>query len=598
MANDRKRMIPIDYTNREFNEIREDLLEIVERFYPDRFQDWSEGSFGSLMIDAIAYVGDQLSFYLDYNVNETFLDTAYQFGNIVRHGRILGYKNSGRPSTYGQVALFALIPASATGIGPDTSYLPLLKRGTSFSSQGGLAYILTENVDFSNIMYPRVVARVNDDTGAPTHYAIKAYGNVVSGQLQQTEIDVGSFERFKAVSITDPNISEVIRVIDSEGNEYFEVEYLSQDMIYKEITNKNFLNDNVPSILKPTLVSRKFIVERNRDNIILQFGSGEAGQSNIVASPQSVAVDIFGKDYITDTTFDPTRLSKNQNFGIVPTNTTLTVVYRTTNSRNSNAAAGSINKVINPLISFPDRQLLSNNKVTAIRNSIEVFNETPITGDVTNPNIYEIKQRIYDTFPTQNRAVTQSDYENIAYRMPAKFGSILRVSVQKDPDSMKRNLNMYVISEDVTKKLALTNQTIKNNLKTWIDNYRMINDTIDILDPYIINVGLIFDIKAAPGAEKFKTLEDCMASLRQKYDSKFFIGEPLYISDIYKALNNVPNVLDVVTVKIVNKVGSNYSGNIINIQRNMSPDGGYLVTPKNAILEIKFPEIDIKGKIR
>ena len=598
MADNRKKMVPIDYTNREFNGIRDDLMEIVERFYPDKFRDWSEGSFGSLMLDAVAYVGDQLSFYLDYNVNETFLDTAYQYGNILRQGRVLGYKSTGRPSTYGIVAMFVLVPASPTAIGPDTRYIPILKRGTSFLSRAGLSYILTQNIDFSNVTYPRVVARVNDDTGSPTHYAIKAYGNVVSGQLQQEEIDVGPYERFKRVAIADPNVSEVIKVVDTEGNEYFEVDYLSQDMIYKEISNKNFLNDNVPSILKPTLVSRKFVVERGRESTIIQFGSGKEGESSVVASPQEVAIDLFGKNYTTDVTFDPTRLSKNENFGIVPSNTTLTVVYRSTNPVNSNAGAGSINKVTNAIMSFSDRQILSNDEVVAVRNSIEVFNESPITGDVTAISPYELKQRIYDTFPTQNRAVTQSDYENIALRMPAKFGSVSRVSVQKDPSAKKRNLNMYIVSEDLAGKLTLTNQTIKNNLKVWLNNYRMINDTIDILDPYIINIGIFFDIKASAGAEKFDTLQECIDAITKQYSSKFFIGESLYVSDIYKALNEVPGVLDVISVKLLNKIGSNYSGNVLDIKRNMSPDGGHLVAPKNGILEIKFPEVDIKGKVR
>ena len=494
--------------------------------------------------------------------------------------------------------MFVLVPASPTAIGPDTRYIPILKRGTAFLSRNGLSYILTQNIDFSNVTYPRVVARVNDDTGSPTHYAIKAYGNVVSGQLQQEEIDVGPYERFKRVAITDPNVAEVIKVVDTEGNEYFEVDYLSQDMIYKEISNKNFLNDNVPSILKPTLVSRKFTVERGRDSTILQFGSGQEGQSNVVASPQEVAIDLFGKDYTSDITFDPTRLSKNENFGIVPSNTTLTVVYRSTNPTNSNAGAGSINQVTNAIMSFSDRQLLSNSEVITVRNSLEVFNESPITGDVTNISPYELKQRIYDTFPTQNRAVTQSDYENIALRMPAKFGSVSRVSVQKDPSAKKRNLNMYIVSEDLSGGLTLTNQTIKNNLKVWLNNYRMINDTIDILDPYIINIGIFFDIKATPGAEKFDTLQECINSISENYSSKFFIGEPLYISDIYKALNNVPGVLDVISVKLLNKIGSNYSGNVLDVKRNMSPDGGHLVVPKNAIIEIKFPEVDIKGKVR
>ena len=598
MPKDEKKLLPIDYTHREFETIQEDLLEIAERFYPDSFQDFSEASFGALMIDAVAYVGDQLSFYLDYNVNESFLDTAYQYTNVVRHGAVLGYKSQGRPSTYGSVAIFMLVPASSTGIGPDTNYMPVLKRGTTFGSGVGLSYVLTENIDFASSANTFVAARVDATTGAPTHYAIKTYGNVVSGQFGQERVAVGPFERFRAVSLDAQNVSEIISVFDTEGNEYFEVDYLVQDTVFKEVTNSNFKNDNVPSIIKPTLVSRKFMTQFSRSDVTLQFGSGKMSNSDIVANPQSVAVDVFGKSYTTTVTFDPSRLSENESFGIVPTNTTLIITYRTTNGTNSNVAVGSLNTVNSAVLEFINRQDLSGAKVAAVRASIEVSNEEPIVGDVTYPSTAEIKQRVYDTFPTQNRAVTQADYENVAYRMHPKFGSIKRVSVQKDPDSQKRNLNMYVVSEDTAGKLTLSNSTIKNNLKTWINQYRMINDTVDILDPFILNFGLEFIARPQNMADKYIVLDRCMDALKKHFEQPFFIGEPLYISDIYKVLKDVVGILDVTKVKIFIKSGTGYSNAAIHVNENLSGDGSYLVVPNNAILELKFPEVDMIGTIR
>jgi len=598
MSDDQKKIIPIDYTHREYSSIRRDLMEIAERHYPDSFQDFSEASFGSLMLDAVAYIGDQLSFYLDYNVNESFLDTAYQYSNVLRHGRILGYKNTGRPSTYGTVALYIIIPSSNTGIGPDTAYIPVLKRGTRFTSTTGLNFLLTENVDFADPKLPVVVARVDTDTGAPTHYAIKAYGNVVSGYYNQQEIECGPYERFKRIKLANTNISEIISVLDSQGNEYFEVDYLAQDMVFKEISNTNFRSDNVPSILKPYLVSRKFIVERDRFSTYLQFGSGKAGESDVVADPQSVAIDVFGKNYITDTTFDPTRLSKNITYGIVPSNTTLTIVYRITNPTNANVGANSITGISNSEFDFNDRASLASSTVQTVINSLEVSNEEPIIGDVSNASTGELKRRIFDTFPTQNRAVTQADYESLVYRMPAKFGAIKRCSVQRDPTANKRNLNMYVLSVDQQGFLTQANSTIKNNLKTWIDRHRMINDTVDILDPYIINLGIEFIVKPTNNADKYLLLNACVAALKKKYSVPFFIGEPISISDIYTTLNKVSGVLDVIKVKLVTKTGSNYSGVDIEINKNLSPDGSSLIAPKNAIIEIKYPQTDIRGKIR
>jgi len=597
MSDEPKKIVPISYTRRTFTGIRDELVQLTERYYPNTFQDWSEASFGALMLDAVAYVGDQLNFYLDYNVNECFLDTSYQYSNILRHGRALGYKHTGKPSLHGRVALYVLIPASVTGIGPDRAYCPLLRRGSTFTAQNGIGFVLTENVDFGDLKNPTVVARVDTNTGSPTYYAIKAEGTVVSGNFTTENYTVGPYERFRRIRI-DEDVTEIISVIDGEGNEYFEVDYLAQDMVFKEMTNKNFLDDNVPSILKPMLVSRKFVVERDRNNTYLQFGSGKEGDSDVVANPQQVALNMYGKTYTTDVTFDPTRLPQTINYGIVPSSTTLTVVMRVNNTFISNVTVGGLNKVNNARFKFSNPKILTRSKTTNVIKSIEVQNELPIIGKTSSPTSTEVKRRIYDTFPTQNRAVTQADYESLAYRMPAKYGSIKRVSIQKDPTSLKRNLNMYVISEDKYGKLTLSNQAIKDNLKTWLNQYRMMNDTIDILDPYIIDVGVEFAIKASHGVDKFALLAAATMALNKRFNTPFFIGEPLYISDIYNDLKQVRGVLDVVKVKITNKTGTNYSSNVLEISQNLSPDGDYLVVPKNAILQVRFPKMDIIGKIR
>ena len=588
----------INYTNREYEGIREDLTQIAERFYPDTFQDFSEASFGAMMLDAVAYVGDQLSFYLDYNINESFLDTSYQLNNIIRHGRVLGYKSSGRPSTYGQVALYVLVPASQTGIGPDDNYIPTIKRGTRFSSTNGESFVLTEDINMNESSNPIVVARNDSSTGAPTFYAIKSYGNVVSGFFNTETVDVGAFQRFRSVSLSNANVSEIINVFDSEGNQYFEVEHLSQDTVFKSLTNKNFKNDNVPSVMKPLLVNRKFVTVFDSNGVTLQFGSGDELSADLIAEPQSVSMEIFGKSYVTDTSFDPSRLASNKYYGIVPQNTTLTILYRQTNPTNSNIGAGGINTVSSRIIEFEDISILAANKTSAVRSSLEASNETPIVGNVSNPTSAEVKQRIYDTFPTQNRAVTQKDYENLVYRMPSSFGSIKRCSVQKDPDSQKRNLNVYVLSEDPQGKLTNSNSTIKENIKTWLNHYRMINDTIDILDPFIINIGINFVVKPELNSDKFRVLNDCVEALANEYSTPLFIGEGLSLSRIFNTLNNVPGVNDTVKVQITNKNNSSYSNVFFAIAENMSLDGDALVCPKNAIFEMKFPEVDIKGKLR
>jgi hypothetical protein len=457
---------------------------------------------------------------------------------------------------------------------------------------------LIEDVDMAESTNPIVVARTNSDTGNPEHYAIKSYGKVVSGFFNTESIEIGGFQRFRRVNLSQPNVSEIISVFDSEGNEYFEVENLSQDTVFKSLTNKNYKNDNVPSVMKPLLVNRKFVTIFDNNGVSLQFGSGDELSSDIVAEPQNLSIDVFGKTYVTDTSFDPSRLISNKYYGIVPQNTTLTVFYRQTNPTNSNAAVGAINTVGTKIIEFEDVSTLAAGEVSFVRNSLEVANETPIVGNVTNPSPGEIKQRIYDTFPTQNRAVTQRDYENLVYRMPSSFGSIKRCSVQKDPDSQKRNLNVYILSESPEGKLINSNDTIKENVKTWLNHYRMINDTIDILDPFIINFGINFIVKPEPLSDKFAVLNDCVEALANEFSTPLFVGESISMSKIFNILNNVSGVNDTVKVQIINKNTSNYSNVFFRVSENMSPDGDRVVCPKNAIFEMKFPQVDIKGKLR
>lgn len=596
MANNRKN-VSINYSSKDFESIRRDLLNHVERFYPDKFLDFSENSLGAMMVDAVSYVGDQLSFYIDYNVNESFMDSAIQPSNIARQAAILGYRQPAQQSTYGVVSLFVLVPATSVGLGPDRNYIPVLKRGTRFNSSNGQQFVLVENIDFASPSNLMVAGNV-DSNGTPTQYAIRAFGRVVSGFFKQGILNVGDFERFKRVDIRDSNIAEIISVRDEDGNEYFEVENLSQDVIFKEVVNSNFKSDNVPSIMKPTIVSRKFVIEYGNSTTTLQFGSGDVEVDTSIADPSELSLDIIGKNYITDTSFDPTRIAKNSSMGIVPTNTRLFVTYRVNNPNNSNTSVGSINSVANPLVSFEDITTLANNKVQDVIRSIEVQNDEPILGAITSISGDELKRRALDSFGTQNRAVTQRDYENLVYRMPSKFGSVRRCSVQKDPDSQKRNLNLYVVSVDPNGFLVETNSTIKNNLKTWINHYRMINDTVDILDSFIVNFGVEYVVKALNTVEKFDVLNRCNSTLTRYFADKQFIGEPLSVGGLFNTLGAVRGVQDVVKARYILKTGVNYSNFSFVFQENYSPDGDYLMVPKNVIMELKFPETDIKGKLR
>jgi len=557
--------VPIKYTSRDFNSIKRDLEDYARRYYPDTYKDFSEASFGSLMIDTVSYVGDILSYYVDYNVNESFFDTAIEYNNVLRHSRQLGYKYRGKPAANGIVSLYILVPANTLGLGPNADYIPILKRGTMLSSKNGVNFILTENVNFNSSEAITVAARVNPTSGLPTYYAIRMPGRVTSGDFVTQDISVGSFERFRKVKLRSRSFTEMMSVFDAEGNEYFEVDYLSQNVVLKEFPNPNFGTDNTPSIIKPALVARRFTVERDGLNdIYLQFGFGseEDIKINNVADPSDVVIDAIGKSYVSDVNFDPYKLLNTDKFGIGPSDTTLTVNYR-----------------INPSV------------------TLEVLNEGPISGDSQIPSADELRIRSKDFFATQNRAVTAQDYESFIYSMPGKYGAIKRCRVMTDNDSLRRNLNIYLISEDESRNLSTANSTIKNNVKTWLSQHKMINDTIDLLDALIVNLAVHFKVVAEQNFNKYDVLEKCVTILKEEYSNKQMIGQPFEISRTMKLLNKVDGVVDVESIDVVIKKGGDYASTFFPIEAMKSADGRYIMAPKNVVFEIKFPDSDIRGTV-
>jgi len=590
----------IKYTSRDFSSIRKDLLEYTKRYYPETYKDFSEASFGSLMIDTVSYVGDILSFYLDYQANETFLDSAVEFNNVLRLGRQMGYKYKRSNASFGELSCYVVVPATAEGLGPDTNYIPILRRGSVFASNEGNIFTLMEDIDFSLAENETIVATVNQTTGNPIDYAIKAFGRIKSGEVMATTRQVGNYEKFRKISLPGSNITEVISVFDSEGREYFEVDYLSQNVVYREYLNPNDDSSLVPKVMKPVIVPRRFTTLLERNNTFLQFGYGSESTltDNPLVDPADVILDVHGRDYIGDLSFDPSKLNETDKLGVTPSNTTLRIVYRRNSAADANASAGTIVQAVDPKFRFKNRPLLTTGKVNKVVASLEVENENPITGDVSIPTVEELKTRIYDVHAAQNRSVTRDDYKALVYMMPAKFGAIKRCNILQDKNSFKRNLNLYIISNLRNGQLTPATNTLKENLKIWINKNRMINDTIDILDANIINLGIDFEIIANINSNKHVVLRNAIAALRDLFTVKMDIGENLIISDIYNALNKVPGVSDTTDVDVKNITLAGYSSVPYNIKRFTSADDRVLFCPENAIFELKHPSKDLKGAVR
>jgi len=595
-----KKVFPIRYTSRDFDSIKADLIDYTRKYYPDTFKDFNEASFGSLMLDSVAYIGDILSFYLDYQVNESFLNSAIEFDNILRLGEQVGYKYEGLGSSTGTATFYVTIPAATSGNGPDLRYMPILKKGTSLTSKNGASFLLNEDLDFGKEGNQIVVAQVDSTTGLPTSFAVRAYGTVISGKVEEQRIDVGSFEPFKKYKLTKTNITEILTIIDAEGHEFYEVPYLSQDTVYRAVTNQENSGDSAAEILKPFVVPRRFISLATRNNTFIQFGASSNFilPEDQIADPSNVVLKQNGKAYIPDTSFDPTKLNASDKFGVAPSNTTLFVSYRINDPTNLNARVGSLNTVVGPKFEFKNIDVLDDALTQNVISSIEVENEEPIVGQVALPSSEELKNRIQGTFASQSRAVTSADYESMVYQMPKKFGEIKRCKIFRDSDSLKRNLNLYVISENSLGQLAEANDSIKNNLKTWVTNNKMISDTIDIMDAKVVNLEISFVAIADFDRSKFDILSDATDKLISYFSRAPDIGEPFFITDVYNQLKKVDGIVDVSNVNISQKTGGNYSSISFNIDAATSADGRYINMPKNVIWEIKFPNSDIKGVLK
>jgi hypothetical protein len=594
--------IPIKYTSRDFDSIKEELVKYAKRYYPNSYNDFTKASFGSMMFDMVAYVGDSLSYYVDYQANESFLDTSVEFANLRKHARSLGFSYSGVPVSYGIASFFVLIPANVDGTAPDTAYIPTLKKGATIGSKNGVSFILLEDVDFSNPSNDVIEAKYDETNGGVTFYAIRAYGQVSSGALKLVEIDLTDqeFIKFRKIRVGDDNLSEIVKVIDSEGNEYYEVDYLSQETVLLETTNPTARQDGVRSIMKPYVTPRRFVVEQDNTGTYLQFGFGSEDDTDDtgIADPSAVAFQLHARNHFTDKSIDPSSLLGTDKLGISPVDTTLKVVFRVNDSTNVNVAANGLSSVINLEMKFLDESSLNSTQISNIKGSLEVTNDEPIVAPSIEITSEEIKVRAKNYYSTQNRAVSKQDYEALIYNMPPKFGAIKRANVISDPMATNRKLAIYVVSENNNGLLEQSNIRVKNNIKTWLSQYMGINDKAEVFDPYIVNFEINFEVSVDNRFSKEEVLNDCFKNIKDNYNNKFYIGEPIYITDIQSLLSKTRGVIDVKSVKIKNVHGGDYSSTTFDFSKVLSKDGSYYMIPKNVILELRFPDKDLKGKVK
>jgi hypothetical protein len=603
----------ISYINKDFNDVRSQLINFSQTYFPNTYTDFSPASPGMMFIEQAAYISDVLSFYLDNQIQETYLQYARQTDNLYDLAYMFSYKPKATGLAYVDLDLYQQVPSKVDNVSivPDYNYSILIGENTTISTQDGSSFILDQSVDFSTSSSndPTEVSISQISNGEPTYYLLKKTRKGASGNIRTLNFTMGAYQPFPTLEINASDVAGIIDIVDSDGNQYYEVDYLGQDLVYDSIQNtntndpNNFQNGDSPYILRTKSTNKRFTTRfLNRTTLQIQFGSGNALQvdEQITPNPDNVGLGLpFGQSKLT-TAYSPTNFVFTNTYGTAPSNTTLTVRYTSGGGVKSNVNANSIN-ILNTNNSFFKNSNLSNTTTAQfIFNSLAVNNPSAASGGSDGDTIEEIRQNSLANYNTQQRNVTADDYLIRALSMPPKFGDIAKAYTTKpspkDPDTI---LDLYVLAYNNTSNLVITSDTIKTNLQTYINQYRMLGDTINIKDAFIINIACNFEIVTLPNFNNSDVLARCITTLQNYFNiNNWQINQPIILRELSVLLDNIPGVQTVQSINIINRAGTNsgYSQYAYSIPQ--ATQGGIIYPSLDpSIFEVKYPNSDITGRV-
>ena len=641
----------VSYLGRDFSDIRQNLIEFAKTYFPNSYNDFNEASPGMMFIEMAAYVGDVLNYYVDNQFRETMLQHAEEKKNILSIAQSYGYKPKlATPATV-ELTVEVDVPATTTGTGasavtrPDFTFAGVVEANSSVLAGNGVEYNLLDAVNFkvSSSLDPMDVETLHPATGnLPTNFRLRKKVLAQSGKRAVETFAFTSAKKFDKIVLKNAKPTEVISVTDSDSNKYYEVPFLAQDTVFDSVENTS-LNDpslstyqnDTPYLLKLIKTARRFTTYvTENDKMELRFGAGVSSNADedLIPNPDNVGSSLgFGVSRL-DEAFDPSNFLKTQTFGLAPSNTTLTVEYTYGGAIEHNVPSNDITR-FNRLTYTLDKTNLNQANATTSEQSLRVFNELPSSGGSSGENIIEIKQNAGAYFNAQNRAVTRQDYITRCYNLPQKFGNIAKAYIVQDEqlevgqlevidglviqvknDNVIPNplaLNLYCLGYDTNRKLVALNTAVKRNLKTYLSQYRVLTDAINIKDGYVINVGVRFAITTKRGTNANVVLRKAIARVREFFRvEKWQINQPIILSDLAYQIslvdgvvsvippkdNNPNNDLIVIENKNTSNSGASYSANVYDLQA-ATKDGVIYPSMDPAIFEIKFPNTDIEGRV-
>jgi hypothetical protein len=580
-----------------------------------------------VFLELAAYVGDVLSYYADTNLKESMLDQASERANIYDIAKSLGYKPNNVVPAYVTLDVFQLVPAIGSGnnVRPDYNYALSIKPGMRVKQTDGPAIFRTlDNLDFafsSSLDTTEVTIYESDSTTKlPTYYLLKKHVKAVSGDVKTGTFTFTTPIPYDKIVLPETNIIEIVSVTESDGDNWYEVPYLAQDTIFEAIPNLaendpelSQYRSSSPSLLKLRKTSKRFITRLRSDNKLeIQFGAGisDNNDEEIIPNPDNVGNGLAGFRKNLDVDIDPSNFLYTRTYGQAPSNTTLTVTYTIGNGIVDNVPAGVLTNI--SFVEYDDdiNSSASGALVNFVKTTLASNNSSLATGAKTADSLQDIKNNALANFATQNRLVTREDYIIRSYSMPSKFGSIAKAYIVPDDQISQQDyqetkvpnplaMNMYVLGFNSSKQLIELNQSIKENLKTYLNYYRILTDAINIKDAFIINLAVDFEISVLPNYNSNEVLLKCINSLKELFNvDRWQINQPIIKSDITTAVANVKGVQSVIGVSISNVYDSDfgYSGNAYDLT-SATKNGVIYPSLDPSIFEVKFPNKDIKGRV-
>jgi hypothetical protein len=601
----------ISYLNKGFTDFKATLQQYAKTYFPSTYNDFSEATPGNMFIEMASYVGDIMSFYIDTQTQENFLLYAKEKENLYAQAYIMGYRPKASYTSNTTVDIYQLVPSiingGITSSNHDVYGLIIPANTTLTSTSTGIKFITTEQIDFTDTGSTEI-NYVNSD-----YFLFKKSVSAISAEVKETTINVSTNQKFPTLNITDTNVLQILQITGSDGNTWYEVPYLAQSTIFQKIANPSYSTDQVPYLLQLQRVPRRFVSRILSDNTLqIEFGAGlsqDKTDAQIIPTPDNIQLGKVPGISLLTNNYNEASVMFTQEYGLVPSGS-LNIKYIVGGGITSNVPANDLTIINTSGIYFKNGNP-GGSLATTVLASVVSSNPIPSVGGRDGDTIEEIRQNALYSFSTQLRAVTKNDYIVRTLSMPSNYGTIAKAYISQDfnniqqtvsynPSNNSLALDLYILSYNNGKKLTTASTTLKENLVTYLNEYRMVTDAINIKDAFYINIGINFDITILSGYSNKEILTNCINALQDYFSiDKWQINQPIILSDISSILLQIKGVKSIVRLEIVNKQDntnntySQYGYDINGATKNN------IVYPSidPAIFEVRYPDTDIQGRV-